>query len=187
MTKEQTLNLLREVPVFGGLVDCGLRDHWESLSQTTVLIILSAMPFWLGALIIYSLTDKTGSAGMYAAFYSTMQRGELFMYSTALLAPVFWIALADYPGARVFPGKVSHIVIMVIISVIAAVFFGLQLAGDKTNEVFTFKLSVLVCVFSLVLLYLGVLYHENRLRPTSTILKKQEQEFSDKYSEHRNA
>jgi hypothetical protein len=186
MKKEDIQDKAREFPVLGGLVDCDGRDHWESLGQTTVLFVLSSMPIWLGTLIVYATGEVTGRAGAKLALFSTISRGELFMYSTAFLAPIFWIALADKPNLRVFPGKVSHIVLMVIISVIAAVFFGLQTAGNRLNHRFTMGLSELMFATSLILLYLGILYHEHRIKDSSTVMKEGEETFAANYSEHRN-
>lgn len=186
MTWEGFKDYAREVPLFGGLVDCDKSDHWEALGQTTVLFVLSSMPIWLGTLIVYATGEKPGFLGFKIALFSTITRGELFMYSTAFLAPIFWIALTDRPGARVFPGKVSHIVLMVIISVIAAVFFGLITAGDRLNQGFTLKLSVVMFFTSLLLLYLGILYHESLTEDAGTVMKREEKEFAAEYREHRN-
>lgn len=186
MEREDFLNMLREIPIFGGLVDCDGRDHWESLGQTTVLFLLSAMPIWLGALIVYATGQVTGCKGAKLALLSTISRGELFMYSTASLAPIFWIALADKPNVRVFPGKVSHIVLMVIISVIAAVFFGLEIAGNKLNQGFVLKLSVVMFFTSVILLYLGILYHESRIEYAPAIMRQDTENFAAGYREHRN-
>ena len=185
MQPDEFRNKLREIPIFGGLVDCDGHDHWESLGQTTVLFVLSSMPIWLGTLIVYATGEKTGCLAFISAFFSTISRGELFMYSTAFLAPIFWIALADRPNVRVFPGKVSHIVLMVIISVIAAVFFGLLTAGNRLNQGFTLKLSEFMFFTSLILLYLGILYHEHRIKDAPSIMKKDEEEFAENYREHR--
>jgi hypothetical protein len=186
MTAESFKDYARETPILGGLVDCDGREHWEALGQTTVLFLLSAMPIWLGTLIVYATGEMTGPLGLTKAFFSTITRGELFMYSTAFLAPIFWIALADRPRIPVFPGKVSHIVLMVIISVIAAVFFGLETAGNRLNQGFTLKLSGVMFFTSLVLLYLGILYHEHRIKDGASLMKEEEQAFSAKYREHRN-
>lgn len=107
------------------------------------------------------------------------------MYATAFLAPVFWIALTEPPGAREFPGKVSHIVLMVIITVIAAVFFGLLTTGNRLNMGFTFKLSIFMFFGSLVLLYLGILYHESQIRDAAPIINQQQEGFSAEYREHK--
>lgn len=185
MTKEEFLDVAREVPILGGLIDCDGHDHWESLGQTTVLFVLSSMPIWLGTLIVYATGDKVGHGAVKTALLSTVGRGELFMYSTAFLAPIFWMALTDRPNMRVFPGKVSHIVLMVIISVIAAVFFGLQTAGNRLIQPFTFDLSVAMFVTSLVLLYLGILYHEHRIEPAPELMQKGEEGYARDYKRHR--
>jgi hypothetical protein len=144
------------------------------------------MPIWLGTLIVYATGAVTGSDGLNIAFQSTIARGELFMYATAFLAPVYWIALIDRPSLRRFPGKVSHIVLMVIISVIAAVFFGLLTAGNKLNQNFTFKMSTVMFFMSLILMYLGILYHESLVRSAAKQMKDDEAEFSAEFREHRN-
>lgn len=184
MTREEFKVKAREFPIFGGLVDCQRRDFWEALGQTTVLFVLSSMPIWLGTLIVYATGEKAGGLGFRMAFLSTISRGELFMYATAFLAPIFWIALTEPPGAREFPGKVSHIVLMVIIAVIAAVFFGLLTTGNRLNMGFTFDLSVVMFFGSLMLLYLGILYHESQIRDAAPIMKKEEEDFTAAYREH---
>ena len=54
----------REVPLFGGLVDCGWPNHREALGQTLIVLLMSTMPFWLATLVVYG-TDNDLS---YAAF-----------------------------------------------------------------------------------------------------------------------
>jgi len=137
------LDCLRNVPLFGALVDCSGRDHWNSLGETVVTLVLSTTPLWLGALIIY-VTAPQSDVRYFSALQTTVSRGELFMYSTAFLAPIFWIALTDPPGARRFPSKVSHMIIIAVINMIAAVFFGLNVAGKQMNPVRAFPLSVVL-------------------------------------------
>lgn len=175
----------RAIPLFGGLIDCDGRDHWNSLGQTIVIFVLSTVPIWLGTLIAYATGSEVGYSGFRDAFLATVKSGQLFMYCTALLAPIFWIALVDPPGARVFPSKVSHMVLIVIIDVIAAVFFGLSVAGNRINESFSFRLSVWMFFGSLLLLYLGTVYHTSRLPDAPQEFRKREEEFTQEYREHR--
>jgi len=79
----------RGIPLLGGLVDCSWQDHWESLRQTAVIVLLSTTPIWLGAVIVYSFGVNLEFASFKDALQNTAGNGELFMYSTALLAPVF--------------------------------------------------------------------------------------------------
>ena len=80
---------VRKIPIFGGLIECSWQDHWESLGQTIVVLVLSTMPIWLGTIIVYATGDMTGYPGFKASFYGTLAHGALFTYCTALLAPIF--------------------------------------------------------------------------------------------------
>jgi hypothetical protein len=175
----------RRFPLIGGLVDCDGEDHGESLQQTTVILTLSTMPIWLGTVIIVGLGDAFSGAAFKDAFYSTIFGGELFTYCTALLAPIFWIALVDPPRARKFPSKISHMVLIAVINTIAAAFFGLGIARQRVNPGMSFRFSVFLFVLSLILLYLGTVYHISRTSDAPEEFKKQEQEFAKGYDEHR--
>lgn len=178
-------NYVREFPLLGGLIDCDGRDHWESLGQTTVITILSTAPIWLATLMVFASANHMDVAAFKAALYGTVANGELFMYCTALLAPIFWVALVDPPRARVFPSKRSHMFLIAIIDLIAAVFFGQLTAGKKVNEQFVIKASAWMFVISLLLLYLGTVYHASRLPDAGDEFKKDEDDFRTAYSEHK--
>lgn len=106
------------------------------------------------------------------------------MYCTALVAPLFWIVLVDRPGAPQFPSKLSHIIVIVVINILAAVFFSLLAAGNKLNPHFSMATSFYMFIFSITLLYLGTVYHVNRLDAAGEF-KQQEADFSKLVKEHR--
>jgi hypothetical protein len=114
-----------------------------------------------------------------------MAHGELFMYGTALLAPIFWLALVDPPGSRLFPSRIAHMLLIAVIEATASVFFGLIVAGNHVRQPFTFQMSLGVFLASLTLLYLGTVYHTSRLPDPAEAFKQDEQDFSEAYSEHR--
>ena len=178
ITATQFRDYARQVPLLGGLVDCDGADHWDALGQTFVVLLLSTTPIWLAALIIYGSGTNLDYSAFKLAMRSTVANGELFMYCTALLAPMFWVALVDPPGARVFPSKVSHMVLIAVIDVVAAVFFGLSVAGRKPNDVFTLVASKYMFAFSIFLLYLGTVYHVSRVGNATAEFKRQETDFS---------
>lgn len=176
---------IREIPLLGPLADCDGEDHWQSLGQTIVVVVLSTTPIWLAAIVVFAMGVEISSGAFLSALRGTVSHGELFMYCTALLAPMFWIALVDPRGARVFPSKVSHMLLIGIIDIIAAVLFGLGVAGNKLNQHFTFPLSVWMFVISVVLLYLGTVYHNSRMPEAPTEFRKEEEEFTEEVREHR--
>jgi hypothetical protein len=182
---EGYVRYLRGIPLVGGLVDCGVRDHWDAMSQTLVVLTLSTTPIWLATILLYAMSESAGFNALKSALHSTIANGELFMYSTALLAPMFWIALDDPPGAGAFPSKKSHMFLIGIIDLIASGFFALGISGRHLNPNVTFTLSTYMFYFSLILLYLGTVYHVNRMPNGAEVFKKQEGDFSISVKKHR--
>src|SRR5258708_21040805 len=104
----------RRVPLFGPLVECDLRDHAETLGQTLIVLLLSTAPLWLGGLVIFGINSQD-SFTFGVALRRTVEHGELFMYGTAILAPMFWVALVDPPVTRVFPSRIINMVFLPVI------------------------------------------------------------------------
>jgi hypothetical protein len=127
-------NILRGIPLLGPLADCTLSAHWNALKEMATILILSTVPLWLGSLLQFFVNQGTTWAEYKTALVSTVSGGELFLYCTSLLAPICWLALSDPPGAKKFPSKLSHIVFLLIINLIAAGVFGLQKGGQHLNQ-----------------------------------------------------
>lgn len=173
------------MPLLGPLADCDGSDHLTSLEQTGIVLFASTTPIWLGTLLIYATGTQDGYLGWRNAFFSTMWNGELFMYCTALLSPIFWMALVDPPGAKAFPSKISHMVLIGFTYLVSAAFFGVITSGAKVHKFFTFRFSVALFIFSVLLLYLGTLYHASRLPDPAEAFKQDERAFTKSYGEHR--
>jgi hypothetical protein len=172
-------------PLLSGLPDCDWSDHWEAFGQTFVVLLFSTAPIWLTALIAYGSGENLTFATFRSAMHGSVANGELFMYCTALLAPIFWVALVDLPGARAFPSKISHMVLIAVIDLIAAVFFGLSSSGKHLNPIFVFRASSYLFVLSTALLYLGTVYYISRVAEATTEFKRQETDFTVEMREHR--
>ena len=176
------LVLMRSVPLLGPLVDCGPEDHFETVKQVLVTLLLATAPFTLGAVILCALFQP--HITIRQAFWSTIWDGELFMSATSLLAPIFWIALEDPKGARKFPSRLPLFLIVAVVIAISCIFFALGLAKSHLEQPYTFHTSVVIFWASVAVLYLSTVYHTNRVN-TSGALRVQEQEFLDEYRRHR--
>jgi hypothetical protein len=172
------------VPLLGGLVDCDGADHWEALGQTFVVLLLSTTPIWLAALIIYGSGNNRDYSAFKVAMRSTVANGELFMFCTALLAPILWVALVDLPRVQTFPNKASHMVLLAVTGLLAAALFALT-SSKQLNPVFAIRASTYMFLFSVGLLYLGIAYHVSRVAKAATEFRRQEREFSDEMRRYR--
>jgi len=105
MRADEFRNLARQVPLLGGLVDCDGADHWEALGQTFVVLLFSTAPIWLATLIVYATGNNLAYAAFKAAMHGSVAKGELFMYCTALLAPIFWVRWSIFPVLAHSPAR----------------------------------------------------------------------------------
>src|ERR1700690_855172 len=183
MNANEIGNFVRKAPLLGGLVDCDGSDHWEALGQTFIVLLFSTVPIWLGSLIVYGSGKNLEGAAFRAAIRGSVANGELFMYCTALLTPMLWVAFVDLPGARAFPGKISQMVLIGVVNGLAAIFFGLISAGRPLNPTFTFQTSAYMFGSSVLLLYVGTVYHVSRVAEATTEFKRQEGDFTKEVGE----
>lgn len=179
----------RRVPIVGRLVYCDFDDHWNTLSDVLNYVVWATMPFWLGALVLL-LTDSSATKdfGLYWQFLiSTFNKGELLIFSTALLAPAFSAALIDPKAKDVlpFPGKLSHATIVAILMVICAALYSVQRINHDVDPELLFRLSVIASIISFCFFYLGSLYNHNRSPDASGEIRRDEGAFSDLYDTHR--
>lgn len=175
---------LRKLPLVGGLTDCSTSDHWTSIQEFTVLVMWSTCPIWMGSILVWAMGASSDLVALASAFRGTIDNGELLLFSTALVAPIFWIALHDPPGTRAFPSKLSHIALIAAVNVIAAGFFGLQKSGEEANAEIVFNVSIWLFFSSLFLLYLGTVYNNSRFNVRGEF-QRQEEDFVKGYKERR--
>ncbi|KRA17355.1 hypothetical protein ASD69_11690 [Lysobacter sp. Root604] len=101
--------------------------------------------------------------------YTTMSTGQLFIFAVGMLGPILFIALDEPANAKKFPGRISHVIFLVLLSAMAAGFYSLELAARNPahkflqilNTDFLFFASVFVAVVVLILRYLTTVYRKN--------------------------
>jgi hypothetical protein len=177
--------LFRRLPLIGRLSDCRFEDHWRAIQEIFTVQALSSMPIWLGTYIAYVTAVTANTTVLKSAFFGTIWNGELFIYSTSLCAPLFWMALNEPRGSRAFPHRLAHGTLIALIVMFAAASFGVRKAGAASNPTSLFNSSVVLVCISLSLRYLGTVYNNLRARDASAEIKAQEDNFASRVQEHR--
>jgi len=174
----------QNIPLVSGLLECKRRDHWYALQEFFVIIIFSTVPIWVGGFVVY-LSSKLSKMTYIESIIINISNGELFLYSAAILAPIFYIALIDYPGTKIFPNRLSHIGSIVIVLVLSSVAFGLQRMGIKLLDSLIFKTSCIFFIITLVFFYIALVYKNRRFPDISEEIKNGENKFTENYLKHR--
>ena len=172
--------VLRKMPFLSGLPDCTKEDHKDASRQMMWTLLGSTLPIWLGTFVVFILKDAP-SGNILEAFMFNISGGELFIYSTSALAPVFYMALYERPGIGAFPSKTGHIITVVLFLVISSSVFALLRSGVELRQQYLLDFSLLIYVISVILLYLATVYHSARhsMSPSRT-MRSQEQDFTER-------
>lgn len=188
LSSEQAKRLFSRTPLVGPSFECSPSEHWRALTELLAGLFWSMLPIWVGTFV--ALLKLKGEAfdlqRIHSAFTGTVAGGELFIYAAAFLAPIFWIVHYNPPGGGQFPSSLAHSILTLIITVFAALSFGLQRSGQDLNPTVLHALSVWFFWVAVALIYLATLYDNHRL-PTMLPeeIKSQEDKFLNSYRERR--
>ncbi|MGM3274333.1 hypothetical protein [Ralstonia sp. 24A2] len=169
-------NLIAKIPVFGHLFLCTRRQYWETLVEYSNALIWSTMPFWLGAGILLVILNN-GQPSLRLAFTSTIQNGELLVYTISTLTPITYLTLFEDPKGR-FPHRLGMGTIAIIVIIICACLFSLQKGTVLTKPDYLFYASVIFAPFAVCLRFVAILYSKTKLPvPTENDFIKDKNDF----------
>lgn len=185
--KELLRTMLRRLPLLSGLADSEIEGHIEAAKEVLSSMVIATSPIWLASIVIYARDqnlEKTWDSYK-STLISLIIGGELFIYCSAIVAPIFYIVVLTWRRQREFPGRLSIILSGVIVIGVSFTFYGIQKAGAWVDVDFIFPLSYYLFAFSIVLYYIVKVYDNARVPDLSAISKIEEDEFTDKFRRHK--
>ena len=176
--------LMKKIPLIGGLFHYSINDHWHGIKELFLTLAFALSPLTLAIFVDYIMKGNNFKLGY--SLWNNLQNGELLLYATAILAPIFYTYLDDKGNRTQFPGKFSNLFIYVSIFLAAASIFSLQRAKIILNIENTFSVSIIIFILSLFLLYLVIIYNHSLIPPDAPReFIDQETDFSNSFSKHR--
>lgn len=157
---------VRKFPLVGGLADAEIRHHRDALAEVSLNVALSTIPVWLGAFLM--LADKSVDAEWFALLVRNVRDGELFLYSTAMLGPLYYFIFTEYRDMPNFPNSRMFIAISTVLLLICVGLFSLQRAealfveSERIDKAFVFLLSWKIYIASIAVVYLAYVYKHVR-------------------------
>jgi len=178
---------MKWIPIFGALTGTSVSAKKEGAIELGTNVIFSTTPIWLGRLIY--LFFRGGEASMFSGYLDGLLKatgnGELFLYSTALLSPIFYIALSNKTKESApYPKQFSHLFWFVILYLLSAIFFWVSRVAEPDKTTALLVLSIVVYLASVALLFTAYVLNNQRLDPV-TEAQKQTSEFQKNYRAHR--
>lgn len=176
------------VPIIGPLVHCRIDDHKGAFREFFIVLLFATATFWLSALLLMANATMR-DLGYPHVLYSTVRTGELFIFTLGFIGPVLINAGDDPKTARAFPGRMWHLLALLVLGIIATGFHAqLKNAQAQGRAVqsdldFFFHVSFVLACCAVVLRYLSMVYRKQTFVPERDI-KGKEQDFARQYQQH---
>ncbi len=181
------MDLLCKIPILGNLSWCNRGNHWHAFIELLSTQILATLPIW-GAALVLSALDKESTSGIFKLYLLKVElsvsNGELYLYAMSALGPIVYIALNDKNRPRDFPGKLPHIILVLLLMIASIIVFMLQRTGSPINPNFLLKFPFIIYIGSVSLLYLALVY-QNNIVDAPGLMRKKTKDFSEEFSTHR--
>lgn len=159
--------LVRMSPIISGMADLSWKHYKESIKEVFFTVLLGTSPLWLAA-VFSSFSDVTpvvSGSDVLDVFWrnlmKTIESGALIVYSASLVSPILYMAAQDIKrdGAmKVFPSKGSHIIFVLIVQLVATIYFFKQSSPDTINSGFAYYSSIWLFPFSILILFVAMCY-----------------------------
>src|SRR5438045_5777929 len=99
---------IRRLPILGGLADARWRDHREAFKEVAIGIFFSTAPIWLGCIFLIAARGFTSLGDV---IHKNLEHGEMFIYATASVAPLYYFIFKDYEGPEKFPNALGFMLL----------------------------------------------------------------------------
>lgn len=179
-----------KVPLLGHLAYCSRQNHADTLKEFAVTVIFGTATFWVTALFLKAFTVNS-ALSFPEVVKTTMNTGQLFIYAVGMLGPILFIALDEPPNAKKFPGRMSHVLFLILLAVVAAGFYAIQLFAKSPNQSnaalldtdFLFGASLTIATLVLIIRYLTTVYRKSTLSfDPETEMKDPVADFADDFA-----
>lgn len=182
------IDWLSRIPLFGPMFACSARDHFSAIADFSITVAFSSITFWLSAIIL-SILDINRGISYVDVLSSTVQGGELFIFSLGILGPILIIIMDDARRAKNFPSGKWLIFVLVVSALVCGSLFAILkasatpgvsgLIADKDQAIsISFWMAGVACA----LRYLTIAYNKSLSRFSAEDLQAGEQQFKNAFA-----
>ena len=177
------------IPVLGPLVYCKWTDHKSAIKEMTTIMLFATATFWLTSVILMGV-QAARDLGYLTVLLSTVNKGELFIYTVGFIGPILLHTSEDKADEREFPGRHWHLLALMLLALVASAYHSQIKSAELTKTVvqsdmdYLFYVSIGLAVLVTVLRYLAMVYRKSTFQPRVEI-KGKENDFLGQYAKHR--
>lgn len=177
----------RSLPLLGGLFDARWRDHREAVKEVGINILLSTAPIWLGCLFLVIARKFEMPLG--EVITRNVENGELFIYATSIVAPLYYFIFKDNEGNQKFPNAAGFMLVSALVLLVGGCGFAVTRLGAVLGTNFPwdegtlFAFSLTLYLVSTIIVYLAHVYRNWRETGGPSAFSTETQDFVTAYNQ----
>ena len=167
------------VPLVSSFIDSSALNRKNAAKEVALILVLSLVPIWGGA--IHSVATLPNDSDFLSSLHKLIMNGELLLYSTSILAPIFYLVFSEPDGEKQYPDRYVQGLIIMILLIISLILFSAQRTNPDIDYIFNW--SIVIFFVSIIFLYIATVFR-NWVKD-STDFKNEERSFSADYRDRR--
>lgn len=182
-----------KTPLIGGLAYCKWSDLGRSLEEIGIKLAFAVSPILISAGVLRYAGSPDDHLFFPANFTKNFENGELYLFCTAMLATIFYIAIRERAGNKEnenkkpgFPNQISHLLFVMSMIVASSIIFALKRAGITLEQDLLIYMSYWFFAASLMMTILATTINNGLSGPNPIIFQEEETEdFIERFNKHR--
>ncbi len=160
-------------PLIDGIKASKWQHHKVALAEVGITAVVSFVPLIASAMFL--LLDSQEGISVLASFREVVSKGELVVYASSIIAPVFYLCLKDPPVVE----KIPQFVFAFVIFILCVVMYTLNYSGNVNNFELLVTWSYWLVGSSIIVWYLSTLF---RVMTPTPDFKAPEMEFAQAFA-----
>lgn len=179
----QFVALIRKIPLLGHVTVCSPKELLSSARDFGITLAFSTITFWFSA-VIMSVLNSNRDIGYSHLLWSTIQGGELFIFSVGVLGPILITVMDESRPLKAFPSGLWLMFFLAFVALICGGLFALSktTSAELLNRGLLVTLSLWAACFSCVLRYLTIAYSKSLSRLGPDYFFQGEKTYTDSFN-----
>jgi len=175
-------NIISHIPIIAGSSDATFEDFREAGKEAFLATLCSLLPLIISIIYLTIKAHQT-EPSLFDMILNNINKGELLLCATSIIAPVAYLVLSDPPKERRYVSRYSHGIILLAIILLSTIAFVTIRASASSNSEAILMYSLLALSFSIVTLFFSCIQKNINYDPER--LKRSEDAFTEMVHRHR--
>ncbi len=174
--------IISHIPIVAGSTDATFDNFRDAGKEVFIATLCSLLPLII-SVIYLSIKIQQSELSLFDMMLTNINKGELLLCATSIIAPVAYLVLTDPPKERRYTSRYSHGVVLFAIILLSTIAFVTIRTSGTINSGTILTYSLLALILSVITLFFSCVQKNINYDPER--LKRSEDDFTAMVHRHR--